>query len=40
VVNDDFEGALNELSAIVKSKRLTLERGKITHAKLIDQLLN
>lgn len=40
VVNDDFKGALNELSAIVKSKRLTLERGKITHAKLIDQLLN
>ena len=40
VVNDDFEVALNELITIVKSQRLTMKRGKMASAALINQLLN
>ncbi|MBV1875298.1 MAG: guanylate kinase [Cycloclasticus sp.] len=40
VVNDDFEMALNELITIVKSQRLTMKRGKVANAALINQLLN
>jgi len=40
VVNDDFEVALNELLMIVKSQRLTMQRGKAVHSALINQLLN
>lgn len=40
VVNDDFEAALAELLMIVKSQRLTMQRGKLTHSVLINQLLN
>jgi len=40
VVNDDFEVALNELLMIVKSQRLTMQRGKAAHSALINQLLN
>lgn len=40
VVNDDFDAALAELLMIVKSQRLTMQRGKLTHSVLINQLLN
>jgi guanylate kinase len=40
VVNDDFEVALDELAMIVKTQRLAMKRGKLTHSALINQLLN
>lgn len=40
VVNDDFKTALNELVTIVRSQRLTMQRGKKVHTVLINQLLN
>ncbi len=40
VVNDDFAVAVNELTSIIESKRLDMERGKVTHATLIKQLVN
>ena len=40
VVNDDFDTALEELIAIVKCQRLSIQRSKRVHSNLIKQLLN
>lgn len=40
VVNDDFDVALNEIVAVVKSQRLAIQRGSCSHSVLINQLLN
>ncbi|MEH6504506.1 MAG: guanylate kinase [Cycloclasticus sp.] len=40
VVNDDFDTALQELIAIVKCQRLSIQRSKRIHSNLIAQLLN
>jgi|TARA_R110002095_G_scaffold19489_3_gene22052 guanylate kinase len=40
VVNDDFDTALQELIAIVKCQRLSIQRSKRVHSNLIRQLLN
>ncbi len=39
VVNDVFEVALNEIKAIITSRRLTLERQSERHAELLESLL-
>ncbi|MBQ0721786.1 MAG: guanylate kinase [Gammaproteobacteria bacterium] len=40
VVNDKFDTALQELIAIVKCQRLSIQRSKRIHSNLITQLLN
>ena len=39
VVNDDFEAALNELDAIVTTRRLRKEKQIIRYQSLFDNLL-
>ena len=39
VVNDDFDVALNQLSAIVSASRLTLQRQQIINQPLLLDLL-
>lgn len=39
VINDDFNVALDELSAIFKAQRLTLSTQQIKHASMLKQLL-
>ncbi|MGJ3501020.1 Guanylate kinase [Piscirickettsia salmonis] len=39
IINDDFDQALKELTAIVQAKRLKVEKQKITHLLLIEELL-
>jgi len=40
LVNDDFDQALNELLAIIRCKRVNIDRSVLNHSLLIDQLLN
>ncbi|OAJ35753.1 guanylate kinase [Piscirickettsia salmonis] len=39
IINDDFDQALKELTAIVQAKRLKVEKQKITYHLLIEELL-
>ncbi|ERL62540.1 guanylate kinase [Piscirickettsia salmonis LF-89 = ATCC VR-1361] len=39
IINDDFDQALKELTVIVQAKRLKVEKQKITHLLLIEELL-
>ncbi|MGL4861329.1 MAG: guanylate kinase [Enterobacteriaceae bacterium] len=39
IVNDDFDGALNDLKTIIRAERLLLQRQKQRHEALISKLL-
>ncbi|ORU93497.1 MAG: guanylate kinase [Cycloclasticus sp. symbiont of Bathymodiolus heckerae] len=40
LVNDDFDVAVNELTGIIESKRLCMQRSQLTYSALIKQLVN